>query len=215
MLLHKVAWRGAGSVAVLCRRGAALACCVGPLGERRRPVQEGSSLGVLCRATWRAAPVGRCVRGRLALFQWGLSVVAGGRREEGWGRWRGKGWCDGFQVCRLLSARAVYRLLTDTVYLASVLWSATAGGLALGLSVWLTSILCSTRAEGLALGLSVWLLVVCFCLGVLTDCSCFLVSVWKFCWLSLSDCSLFVCSCSLVCCFCWLCCSSCSSCVIS
>ena len=26
---------------------------------------------------------------------------------------------------------------------------------------------------------------------MLSDCSCFLVSVWKFCWLSLSDCSLY------------------------
>ena len=74
MLLHEVAWRGAR--------------------VSRCPVQEGSSLGVLLRrATWRAALVGRCPvlgRGRLALLQWGLSVVAGGRGEEGWGRWRGK-----------------------------------------------------------------------------------------------------------------------------
>ena len=37
--------------------------------------------------------------GRLALFQWGLSVAAGGRGEQGWGRWRRRGWCEGFQVC--------------------------------------------------------------------------------------------------------------------
>ena len=30
------------------------------------------------------------------------------------------------------------------------------------------------------------------------------VSVWKFRWLSLSDCNLFVCTCNLVCCFWWL-----------
>ena len=86
MLLHKVA-----------RRGAPVSRC---------PVQEGSSLGVLLRrATCRAAWVGRRVRGRLALFQWGLSVVAGGRREEGWGRWRGKAGVTGSRS--VLSARAV------------------------------------------------------------------------------------------------------------
>ena len=168
-------------------------CCVGTLGERRGSV---AVLGV-------ALP---CFSGAFLLL----------REGEGRRGGEGGGWKAGVTGSRyVLSARAVWRLLTDTVYLASVLWSATAGGLALGLSVWLTSVLCSTWAEGLALGLSDWLLVVCFCLGVLSDCSCFLVSVWKFCWLSLSDCSLLVCSCSLVCCFCWLCCSSCNSCVNS
>ena len=92
MLLHKVAWRGA------------------PVSHC--PVQEGSSLGVLLRrATCPAAKLSLgwslVLGGRLALFQWGLSVVAGGRREEGWGRWRGEGWCDGFFCRSVLSARAV------------------------------------------------------------------------------------------------------------
>ena len=61
--------------------GGTLCCCIRWRGEGR------GSVTVLC---WRGAALA---------CQWGLSVVAGGRGEEGWGRWRGEGWCDGFQVC--------------------------------------------------------------------------------------------------------------------
>ena len=86
MLLHKVAWRGA------------------PVS--RCPVQEGSSLGVLLRrATCRAAWVGRRVRGRLALFQWGFLLLREGDGRRGGEGGGGKAGVTGSRS--VLSARAV------------------------------------------------------------------------------------------------------------